>query len=430
MNLTITGTGYVGLVTGVCLAEIGHNVTCFDIDEKKIELLKKGISPIHEDGLEDLMKKNYDEGRIIYTVEQEVAYKSANIIFIGVGTPENDDGSPNLSFVFSVGEQIAKTVEQDCLIVVKSTVPVGTNSDLEKYMNSRKKHNIKISVASNPEFLAQGTAVRDTLCASRIIIGTNDDNSSKILEDVYKPFNVPIICTTRESAEMIKYASNDFLALKISFVNDIANLCEIVGANIDDVTLGMSYDERIGSKFLKPGIGYGGSCFPKDTKALHWLSEMNGYQLKTVKAAIDVNERQKTRLIDKARHKFPTFKGANIAILGLTFKPNTDDLREAPSLKNISIMLKEGANIKAYDPAGVENYKKIYRSEVDYKYNIEETLKGADACFIFTEWQEIKKIDVNLFKSLMKTPTIYDGRNCFDKSAMLQHSIEYYSIGR
>ena len=428
MNLAVIGVGYVGLVTGVCLAEVGHNVTCFDMDERKIELLKKGISPIHEDGLEDLMKKNYHS--ITYTSDPEIAYRSSNIIFICVGTPEKEDGSPNLDYVFSAGKEIAKAAERDCLVVVKSTVPIGTNSDLEKYMNDQNNHGSKITVASNPEFLAQGTAVKDTLYANRIVIGSNDDDSRRLLEDIYKPFDAPIVSTDRESAEMIKYASNDFLALKISFVNDIANLCEIVGANIEDVTLGMSYDERIGNKFLNPGIGYGGSCFPKDTKALHWLSEINGYQLETIKAAIDVNERQKTRLINKARSKFTSFKGVNVAVLGLTFKPNTDDLREAPSLKNIAILLGEQANIKAYDPEGIENCKKIYQTEIDYKDCIEDTLRDADVCFIFTEWKEIREIDIKLFKNLMKSPVVYDGRNCFNTEDMSQQFIEYHSIGR
>lgn len=293
MKITIAGTGYVGLVTGVCLAEVGHNnVVCVDIDNKKVELMKKGISPIHEADLEELMIKNYKKGSIDYTTDYKNAYKDADVIMIAVGTPERSDGSANLDYIKQVSKQISENITKDTLVVIKSTVPIGTNEDIEKYIRKNLKNNVRVELASNPEFLSQGTAVNDTLNASRIVIGVESEWAKEILEKIYKPFNQPMIVTNRNSAEMIKYASNDFLALKISFMNDIANLCEIVGANVEDVAKGMSYDERIGSKFLKAGIGYGGSCFPKDTKALHWLSTYNGYELKTVKAAIEVNEAQ------------------------------------------------------------------------------------------------------------------------------------------
>ena len=300
MKIAVAGTGYVGLVAGVCFAEKGHQVICVDVDQNKVEMMKSGKSPIYEQDLEELMQKNYKEGRIDYTTDYENAYKNADAIFIGVGTPEQPDGSANLSYVATVSRQIAESIEHDCLVVVKSTVPIGTNDKVEQFIkDSLKNKNLKVEVASNPEFLAQGTAVRDTLQAKRIVIGTESKEAEAKLMEIYKPFNLPIVSVNRRSAEMIKYASNDFLALKISYMNDIANLCELVGANIEDVAKGMSYDNRIGDSFLKAGIGYGGSCFPKDTKALKYLAKQYGYTLKTVEAAVDVNTLQKTKLYKK-----------------------------------------------------------------------------------------------------------------------------------
>lgn len=429
-SITVAGTGYVGLVTGVCLAEVGHRVTCVDNNEGKINLLRQGISPIYEPELDKLIVKNMEKGNLTFTTDYKSSYARSDVIFIGVGTPENEDGSANLAYVYAVAKEIAGSVEHDCLIVVKSTVPIGTNDRVETYIKGHLKNNVKVEVASNPEFLAQGTAVRDTLYAPRIVIGTESEAAKQTLIEVYEPFKQPILHMNRRSAEMAKYASNDFLALKISFVNDIANFCERVGANIEDVTNGMGYDERIGNRFLNPGTGYGGSCFPKDTKALHWLAEEHGYILRTVKAAIDVNEKQKYTLIKKARNDFQTFGGKKVAVLGLTFKPGTDDLREAPSIPNIRLLLNEGAKIQAFDPVGIENYKKLFPDQIVYKHSIEEALENADLCFIFTEWPEIKEIDLRLFKVKMKTPYIYDGRNCFESRDMKNKGINYYSIGR
>jgi UDPglucose 6-dehydrogenase len=428
MKISIAGTGYVGIVTAVCLAEIGHNVTCVDIDEKKIEILKSGKSPIYEPDLEELMNKN--KGKLAYTIDYRNAYKDADVIFIAVGTPEKKDGSANLKYVFEVTKQIAESIEQDCVIIVKSTVPVGTNDRVEMILKENLKHNVNIEVASNPEFLSQGTAVKDTLNANRIVLGVESKYAEEVLRKVYDGFRLPYVITDRKSAEMIKYASNDFLALKISYINEIANLCEIVGANIEDVAKGMGMDPRIGDKFLKAGIGYGGSCFPKDTKALNWLANFNDYELKTIKAAIEINENQKIKLIKKARKYYDNFSGLNVAVLGLTFKPGTDDLREAPSLQNIPILLEDGANIKAWDPVSIENYKKIYPKEIKYCNTIEETIKDADICFIFTEWSEVKNFDVSLFPKLMKYPLVIDGRNCYDLEKVKKIGIIYESIGR
>lgn len=429
-NITVAGTGYVGLVTGVCLAEVGHKVTCVDNVEEKIDLLNKGISPIYEPQLDELIVKNSKDNKLSFTTDYESAYANSDVIFIGVGTPENEDGSANLNFVYTVAKQIAENITRDCLVVIKSTVPIGTNDKVEVFIKNYLKYDVKVEVASNPEFLAQGTAVRDTLNASRIVIGVESENAKQVLTNIYTPFNQPILTMNRRSAEMVKYASNDFLALKISFVNDIANLCEAVGANIEDVTNGMSYDARIGNKFLNPGIGYGGSCFPKDTKALHWLSEEEGYVLRTVKAAIEVNEKQKFKLIKKARKDFSSFQGLKIAVLGLTFKPGTDDLREAPSIPNVRLLLNQGAKVHAYDPIGVDNFKKIYPTQVVYEATPEKALEDADLCFIFTEWEEIKTLDMKLFKEKMKTPFVYDGRNCFALAEAKEASINYQSIGR
>ena len=430
MKIVVAGTGYVGLVTGACLSEVGHNVTCVDVDEKKVEIMKKGISPIYEPGLDELLERNYKEGRLDFTTDYKNAYKNADIVFIGVGTPERADGSANLDYVFTVCNQIAENLENDCLVVVKSTVPIGTNDKVEAFLKENVKDGINIEVASNPEFLAQGTAVVDTLKASRIVIGVESKRAENTLREVYERFNQPIVATNRRSAEMIKYASNDFLALKISFMNEIANFCEIVGADIEDVAKGMSYDPRIGDKFLRAGIGYGGSCFPKDTKALHWLANDNGYEIKTIKATIEVNQNQKLKMFRKAKKRFGDLKGKKVAVLGLTFKPGTDDLREAPSIVNVRRLLDEGAEIVAYDPVGIENFKKLYPTEIQYVNNPGEALKDADMAFLFTEWKEIKGLELSVYETLMKTPIIFDGRNCYKIKDDEKENIEYNSVGR
>ncbi|QDP42220.1 UDP-glucose dehydrogenase family protein [Radiobacillus deserti] len=435
-KIAVAGTGYVGLVAGVCFAEVGHHVTCVDMDERKVNTMKAGVSPIYETGLEELMQKNDKLGRIHYTTDYRTAYRDADAIFIGVGTPEQPDGSADLSYIATVARQIAESVEKDCLVVVKSTVPVGTNDKVEQFIQDFLIHDVKIEVASNPEFLAQGSAVYDTLHAERIIIGTESKWAEEILTQIYEPFHLPIVSVNRRSAEMIKYASNDFLALKISYMNDIANLCELVGADIQDVAKGMSYDERIGSKFLNAGIGFGGSCFPKDTKALDYMARQHGYELKTVKAAIDVNKEQKTLLYKKASSRLITFHGLKVAVLGLTFKPGTDDLRESASLENVPLLLDQGAEIFAYDPVGAENFSKVFpegknrKGTIIYVSDIEQALDGANVCFIFTEWGEIKAVTPERYMQLMKTPLVYDGRNIYSIKDMQEAGVEYHSIGR
>jgi UDPglucose 6-dehydrogenase len=436
LNIAIAGTGYVGLCTGVCMAHTGHYVTCVDIDEQKINLMQSGKSPIYEEGLEELM--NLNKERLTYTTNYTNAYQNADIIFIGVGTPEKKDGSANLSYVYNVARQIAHNVIKDCVVVIKSTVPIGTNDKIENFIKSELINPVTIHVASNPEFLAQGTAIRDTLHASRIVIGVESEHSENILKQAYVGFkDVPIVVTNRRSAEMIKYASNDFLALKISYINEIANLCELIGADIQEVTKGMGYDERIGDKFLNAGIGYGGSCFPKDTKALHWLASFHDYEIKTIKAAIEVNEQQKIKLFKKSRKYYESLEGLTVAVLGLTFKPGTDDLREAPSLVNVPLFVDDGARVKVWDPVGSEAFKNAMEREhnsdlnekVEYCNEIGETLKDTDICFIFTEWPEIKALRPKDFDN-MKGLIVLDGRNCYDVNLFSGTNIKYESIGR
>ena len=436
MKIAVAGTGYVGLVAGVCFAEMNHDVTCVDVDEKKVEIMRQGISPIYEEGLEELMQKNNAKGTLHFTTDYQEAYRDADAIFIGVGTPEMPDGSANLGYIATVSRQIAETIEKDCLVVVKSTVPVGTNDKVEQFIKDFLVHDVKVEVASNPEFLAQGTAVHDTLHAARIIIGTESKEAEALLKEIYEPFGLPIVSVKRRSAEMIKYACNDFLALKISYMNDIANLCELVGADITDVAKGMCYDERIGSRFLNAGIGFGGSCFPKDTKALKFLAKEHGYQLKTVEACVEVNTAQKIRLFEKAKERMISFNGLKVAVLGLTFKAGTDDLREAPSIDNIRLLLQAGADIYAYDPKGVERAKQLFpegkleKGSMTYVDSVEEALDKANICFVFTEWPQIKQITPAQFKEKMHTPLVYDGRNLYDPKQMKAAGVEYYSIGR
>ena len=436
MKIAVAGTGYVGLVAGVCFAEKGHCVTCVDIDEAKVKLMESGVSPIYEADLETLMQRNYAAGRLHYTTDYQAAYRDADAIFIGVGTPEQPDGSANLSYIATVARQIAESIERDCLVVVKSTVPIGTNDKVEQFIRDFLRRDVRVEVASNPEFLAQGTAVRDTLEAARIVIGTESKWAEEILMKIYEPFHLPVVSVSRRSAEMIKYACNDFLALKISYMNDIANLCELVGADIEDVAEGMKYDSRIGSRFLNAGIGYGGSCFPKDTKALEFLAKKHGYRLRTVEAAVSVNNEQKTRLFKKANDRMITFNGLKVAVLGLTFKPKTDDLREAPSLDNVSLLLEQGANIVAFDPVGAEHFKEKFpegacgNGSIAYVNDPKAALNDANICFIFTEWNEIKSLLPEEYKNLMRTPLVYDGRNIYAPDTMKAAGVEYYSIGR
>lgn len=430
MELVVTGLGYVGLVTAVCMAERGNTVVCVDVDDQKIEALKRCEATIFEKNLACLLRKNHEKMR--FTTDFADAYRNATMVMICVGTPERSDGSADLSYVRRAAEQIAEHVESDCIVIVKSTTPIGTNDKIEQAVRARQKNNVRIDVVSNPEFLAQGTAVDNTLNASRIVLGVENERAKQAVLELYRDFERPVVLTSRRSAEMIKYASNNFLAMKISFMNEIANLCEKIDADIEDIAAGMGFDERIGKAFLNAGIGYGGSCFPKDTKALYWLSNFHDRELKTVKAAIEVNERQKLKLIKKAKKYVSSFEDICIAVLGLTFKPDTDDIRDAPSLANLPILLEEGARLRVYDPVGEKNFKKFFAESDALRYckTIDETLSGAQLCFIFTQWEEIKSYDARNFPAKMRRAIILDGRNCFSLDSMKNIPVIYESIGR
>lgn len=428
MRISIAGTGYVGLVTGVCLAKYGHEVICVEKDAARLALLQNGRSPIFEAGVEELMAECAE--RLAYTSDHEAAYRAAEVIFVCVGTPERSDGSANLQQVNAAVGQIAESVQRDCVVVIKSTVPIGTNDKLENSIAARVKKGLRIDVASNPEFLAQGTAVKDFLYGPRLVLGVKNRRSADVLKQVFAQFGQEKIVTDRRTAEMIKYASNNFLALKISYINEIANICEMIGADVETVAYGMGLDNRIGSKFLRAGIGYGGSCFPKDTKALHWLARYHDYEIKTVKAAIEVNENQKIRLIKKAKKHYGCLEGLTAAVLGLTFKPGTDDLRDAPSILNIPLLLEEGVKVRAWDPTGQAWFEQAYPGEISCCDTIEQALSGADMCFILTEWSEIKDFDLKKYARYMKKALVLDGRNCYSLSTAKKAGILYDSIGR
>ncbi|MBD1382452.1 UDP-glucose dehydrogenase family protein [Metabacillus arenae] len=430
MKIAVIGTGYVGLVTGVCLAEVGHHVTCIDINEEKVEKLRKGIPPIYEKGLDVLMIDNIDRNRLKFTTVHKEGLSDAEVVYIAVGTPQSADGSADLTYIYQAAKDIGEHVNRDVLVVTKSTVPLGTNFQVKEIVEDHVKGPFKVEVASNPEFLREGSAVYDTFNGDRIVIGTETEEAAAILEKINEPFDIPVLKTSITSAEMIKYASNAFLATKISFINEIASLSEKVGADISDVAKGVGQDHRIGSQFLNAGIGYGGSCFPKDTQALVRISEEVEHDFKLLKSVIDVNARQKTTLFEKAKKRFGTLKGMRVALLGLAFKPETDDMREAASIEMANALTAEGAEVIAYDPIAMENAKKVLPESVQYAENIENAIKDATVVFILTDWKEIKEKAL-LFSSLfMKKPIIFDGRNCYSQEETEKVQVEYYSVGR
>jgi UDPglucose 6-dehydrogenase len=430
-KIAVVGTGYVGLVTGVCLSEIGHHVTCVDVDEQKVQKMREGISPIYEPGLEELMKKNIENGRLHFTTSHKEAFSEAEVIYIAVGTPQKEDGSADLRFVEQVAKDIAENIEKDGVIVVtKSTVPVGTNYKVRDWIKAHLKKELSFDVVSNPEFLREGSAIHDMFRGDRIVIGTDNERAASIIEEINKPFGIPIFKTDIRSAEMIKYASNAFLATKISFINEIANICEKLGANVEDVSYGMGLDTRIGSQFLRAGIGYGGSCFPKDTKALVQIAGDVDHKFELLEAVINVNNKQQAKLVEKARERFGSLKGKKVAMLGLAFKPNTDDMREAASIVIAEQLVKGGSFVVAYDPIAIENAKRIIGDKITYADSVETALQDADITFIVTEWEEFKNLPLDTFEKLMKTPIIFDGRNCYALEEVEKYNIEYYSIGR
>jgi UDPglucose 6-dehydrogenase len=430
MNIAIFGTGYVGLVTGVCLSDIGHRVTCIDIDENKVKKMKAGISPIYEPGLDELMSKNIKENRLSFTTDCRQGIEDADVIYIAVGTPQQADGSANLKYIEQVALDIAHTLIKDTIVVIKSTVPVGTNDHVKNLIQQNLKADVKVNMVSNPEFLREGSAIQDSFYGDRIVIGTDDTKTADIMEEVNKPFNVPVFKTTIRSSEMIKYAANAFLATKISFINEIANICEKLDADVEHVANGMGLDKRIGTQFLKSGIGYGGSCFPKDTHALIQIAGNVEHDFDLLKSVITVNNNQQASLVGKVKNVLGNIKGKHVAMLGLAFKPNTDDMREAAAIVIANDLVELGAKVIAYDPIATENAKKILPNEIEYASSIEDAVANADVTLIVTEWDDIKAFPIEKYIELMKQPIIFDGRNCHGLEYVQEFNVDYYSVGR
>jgi UDPglucose 6-dehydrogenase len=432
MNICVIGTGYVGLVTGSCFAEFGLNVTCVDNDEQKIALLQKGTSPIFEPGLEEMVKRNLREGRLVFTTEIDKAVEKSLVIFIAVGTPPKKDGSVDMTYIDEVARKIGENLNGYKVIATKSTVPVGTGERIRKVIQQHERKKVNFDIVSNPEFLREGAAIEDFMRPNRVVIGAASEQAMAIMKDLYSPLyliEAPFVITNIETAEMIKYASNAFLATKVSFINEIANICEKVGADVNIVAKGMGLDQRIGSKFLHAGPGYGGSCFPKDTLGIAKIAEKYGYRFEIVRSVMKVNEKQKERMVAKVKEALGNLKGKTIAVLGLSFKPNTDDMREAPSLKIISSLQREGAKIRAYDPKAMEVARKIFK-KIEYGKDPYDVAKGSDALLIITEWNQFRNLDLKRLQKIMKSPVFLDFRNIYEPAKMREMGFKYFAVGR
>lgn len=432
MHISVIGTGYVGLVTGTCFAEYGNDVICVDIDAGKINKLKKGELPIYEPGLDILVAKNLKEGRFTFTTDMKLAVENSLVIFIAVGTPPKDDGSADLRCVKEVAKNIAKYLNGYKVIVNKSTVPVGSGKWIESIIRENLPQKCSFSVVSNPEFLREGSAIEDFMRPDRVVIGSESSEAIAIMKELYSPLyliETPFVITDLETAELIKYAANAFLATKISFINEMANFCDIIGADVHHVALGMGLDNRIGKKFLHPGPGYGGSCFPKDTNALLQLGQKYDYNFQIVSSVVRVNEQQRNLMIKKIKKATGGVRNKTLGILGLSFKPNTDDIREAPSIAIIQELLKEGAIIKAFDPAAMEEAKKVL-SDIIYCQDTYEVAKDSDALIFITEWNQFRSLDLAKIMSLMKSPIIIDLRNIYDPEKMKEKGFNYTCVGR
>jgi len=436
MKVLIVGTGYVGLVTGTCFAETGLSVTCVDIDKEKVEELKKGKVPIYEPGLEPMIKRNVEKGRLLFTTTLKKSLVDADALFIAVGTPPDEDGSADLKHVLTVGKEIGQLIDHYMVIVTKSTVPVGTAEKVRKVIReeiTKRGANVEFDMASNPEFLKEGAAIQDFLKPDRIVIGVDSEKAKKIMERLYKPFvlnNHPIYFMNIPSSELTKYTANSMLATKISFMNDIANLCEILGADVNMVRKGIGSDSRIGNKFIYPGAGYGGSCFPKDVQALIRTAAENKYPLRILQAVDDVNYSQKEVIFNKImKHFNGNIKGKIFGFWGLSFKPQTDDMREAPSLVIIDKLLNEGAGVKAYDPAAMDETKRILGDKIEYATDQYEALIDTNAMVMITEWPEFRMPNFRVMEKLLKEKVIFDGRNIYDSKEMKENGFVYYAIG-
>ncbi len=437
MKISVVGTGYVGLVTGTCFSETGVEVTCVDIDQKKINNLKKGIIPIYEPGLEPLLHRNVEMNRLSFSTSIKDSLEETDVVFIAVGTPPGEDGSADLQHVIAVAREIGRHMTEYLLIATKSTVPVGTAEKVKTAIKDeldKRNANIDFDIASNPEFLKEGDAIKDFLHPDRIVIGVESEKAEKVMKRLYKPFllnNHPILFMSIRSSEMTKYVANAILATKISFMNDIANLCEIVDADINMVRRGIGSDSRIGNKFIYPGAGYGGSCFPKDVKALIKTADDNSYSLEVLKAVERVNNKQKSILFDKLyKYYNGNLKGKTIGMWGLSFKPKTDDMREAPSLVIIEKLLEHGASVKAYDPAAMEEAKKVLGDKIEYAKDQYDAVVDADALVLVTEWSEFRLPNYKVVKKLLNKPVIFDGRNIYDAEELQEYNFDYFGIGR
>lgn len=436
MNIAIVGTGYVGLVSGACFAEMGVNVTCVDINEAKINNLLNGNIPIYEPGLEEMVLRNYNEGRLHFTTDLASCLNDMDIIFSAVGTPPDEDGSADLHYVLEVARTVGKNMNKYLVLVTKSTVPVGTAKKVKSVIQEeldKRRANIPFDVASNPEFLKEGAAIKDFMSPDRVVVGVESDKAREMMSRLYRPFllnKFRVIFTDIPSAEMIKYAANSMLATRISFMNDIANLCELVGADVNMVRQGIGADTRIGSKFLYPGCGYGGSCFPKDVKALIKTAEKNGYSMRVLKAVEEVNEIQKSILFSKLKHHFDSLDGKTIALWGLSFKPETDDMREATSLKMIDLLCKSGATVKVFDPVAMDECKRRVGDRVVYAKDMYEAVVDADAILLLTEWKQFRLPSWSVIKEVMRRTLILDGRNIYDLEELKELGFEYECIGK
>lgn len=435
MNIAIVGTGYVGLVSGTCFAEMGVNVTCIDVNEKKIESLLNGKIPIYEPGLDEMVLRNYKEGRLHFTTDITTCLDEVDIVFSAVGTPPDEDGSADLHYVLDVARTVGRNMNKYLILVTKSTVPVGTAKKVKQAIQEeldKRGVQIPFDVASNPEFLKEGAAIKDFMSPDRVVVGVDSERAKELMTRLYRPLmlnNFRVIFTDIPSAEMIKYAANSMLATRISFMNDIANLCELVGADVNVVRKGIGADTRIGSKFLYPGCGYGGSCFPKDVKALIKTAEKNGYEMKVLKAVEEVNERQKTVLFKKLQKYYPSLEGKTIALWGLAFKPETDDMREATSLVMIDLLTKAGAKVKVYDPVAMDECRRRVGDKVMYAEDMYDAILDADALLLLTEWKQFRLPSWKVLQRVMKSPLILDGRNIYDAKELSDLGFQYECIG-
>jgi len=433
MHIAVIGTGYVGLVTGACFAEFGVEVTCVDVDQTKIEKLNNGIIPIYEPGLDAIVEKNAKAGRLHFTTDIKKAVEEALVVFLAVGTPPKDDGSPDMSYYQQAAKDVAEAMNGYKVLVTKSTVPIGTGKWLRKFVEENLKTETEFGVASNPEFLREGAAIDDFMRPDRVVVGSNDEKAIEIMKELYRPLyliETPVVITSLEAAELIKYAANAFLATKITFINEVANLCDAIGCDVHDVARGMGMDNRIGRKFLHPGPGYGGSCFPKDTRALTTVADQFGVETRIVDAVIEANERQRDAMLDKIERLVGDLRGKKIGVLGLSFKPETDDMRESPAVDVIKLMTEKGASVCAFDPVAMEEARHCLDHSVEFANDEYGAISGADALVIITEWNQFRALDMERVKQLLKSPKIADLRNIYEPQDMRDMGFEYIGVGR